>query len=127
MKTFFFPLFILFLCTAEAQTLDGFSPNSSKTQLELEEEFMNTVDWDAFKTHLKRLTAKPHVAGDKANEEVRDYMYKVMAEAGWESKLYPYDMYMSNQPGASAVELVTPVRMPLNHVFHVPYSFHHLR
>ncbi|MEQ9403894.1 MAG: M28 family peptidase [Cyclobacteriaceae bacterium] len=115
MKRFLF-LTLLIVCYSysNAQNLDGFAAKSQQAQKELESQFIETVDVDAFKRHLKTLTAKPHVAGNKANEDVRDYMFNVMKEAGWESKLYPYDIYMSKEPGNSIVELVTPIRQPLS-------------
>lgn len=110
--TFFLITLISF--SSFAQNLDGFSNNSQSSQKSLEKEFVKSVNDDSFKKHLMALTAKPHVAGNKANEEVRDYMYKVMEDAGWESELYPYDIYMANNPGNSVVEIVTPKRQPLS-------------
>ena len=97
-----------------SQEIDGFTAASLKVQQDLEDQFLKTVDFNSFKGHLKTLTAKPHVAGSKANEEVRDYMFRIMKDAGWDVQLYPYDIYMSKEPGNSSVELVTPVRLPLN-------------
>lgn len=113
-KTLLLLLTIVSHVIVNAQDLDGFSATSLSIQKETENEFLKTVESESFKKHLKALTAKPHVAGNKANEEVRDYMFNVMKDAGWESKLYPYDMYMSNKPGNSIVEIVTPIRQPLN-------------
>lgn len=100
--------------TSVSQNLDGFMANSLEGQAQIESSFLENVDETSFKKHLEKLTAKPHVAGNPANEEVRDYMFDVMKNAGWESQLYPYDIYMSNNPGNSIVELVTPIRQPLN-------------
>lgn len=99
---------------AFAQELDGFTADSQQAERAIEQQFLETVNSDAFKVHLKALTAKPHVAGSKANEVVRDYLVKVMGSAGLEVALYPYDIYMSKEPGNSIVELVTPIRQPLN-------------
>ncbi|MEM6525138.1 MAG: M28 family peptidase [Bacteroidota bacterium] len=109
-----FSFLVLFPTCVYSQIIDGFTTSTAPKQKLLEQDFKNLVDPGAFKEHLKILTAKPHVAGNKANEEVRDYMFKVMQEAGFESTLYPYDIYMSKEPGRSAVELVTPFRQPLN-------------
>ncbi len=99
---------------SNAQELDGFTNESLNAQQQLENQFLETVNNDAFKKHLKTLTAKPHTAGNKANEDVRDYMVKVMKDAGWDVELYPYDIYMSKEPGNSIIELVTPIRQPIN-------------
>tara|TARA_R110002051_G_scaffold257435_3_gene316409 strand:+ start:203 stop:2296 length:2094 start_codon:yes stop_codon:yes gene_type:complete len=97
-----------------AQELDGFTTNSKRTEHDIEQQFLKTVNFDSFKEHLKIITSKPHVSGNKANEVVRDYLSKVMRTAGLDVALYPYDIYMSKEPGNSIVELVTPVRQPLN-------------
>ncbi|MFT4737162.1 MAG: N-acetylated-alpha-linked acidic dipeptidase [Cyclobacteriaceae bacterium] len=111
-----FPLVALLVLinTSTAQKLDGFTPNSAAAQQQIETTFNQSIDSTSFKKHLQKLTAKPHVAGNPANEEVRDYMATVMDEAGWDVQLYPYDMYMSKEPGTSLIEVVTPIRQPLN-------------
>lgn len=102
-------------CTVTfSQKIDGFAATSVKTQQETEGKFLETVDVSTFKQHLRTLTAKPHVAGSKANEEVQNYMAKVMGDAGWDVKMYPYDIYMSKEPGNSLIEIVTPIRQPLS-------------
>ncbi len=99
---------------ATAQSNDGFLAQSQTKEKQVEDYFLETVDFDQYKIHLKTLTQKPHVAGSKANEEVRDYMANVMKNAGLKVELYPYDIYMSKNPGTSLIELVTPIREPLN-------------
>ncbi len=99
---------------ATAQSNDGFLAQSQTKEKQVEDYFLETVDFDQYKIHLKTLTQKPHVAGSKANEEVRDYMANVMKNAGMKVELYPYDIYMSKNPGTSLIELVTPIREPLN-------------
>ncbi len=115
MKRFLFvSLFFCLSNHAFAQEIDGFTTDSEKTELQTEQQFLKNIDETAFKKHLKALTVKPHVSGNKANEDVRDYMASVMRNAGLEVDLYPYDIYMSNQPGTSMLEIVTPVRQPLS-------------
>ena len=111
-------LLVASLCLAvgitQAQSLTGFSPESSKTQLQTEKQFLENVQSERFKLHLENLTKHPHIAGTKANEDVRDYMIKTMDDAGWSVKTFPYEVYMSAGPGESSVALVTPIRQPLN-------------
>ncbi len=114
MKYSIVALIFMVTCFQSAIAQEGFTTETAQNQQKLEADFKEAVDTEAFKKHLKALTAKPHVAGNKANEDVRDYMAKVMREAGLEVQLYPYDIYMSKEPGESIVELVTPVRLPLN-------------
>ncbi|GAB3020286.1 transferrin receptor-like dimerization domain-containing protein [Cyclobacterium sediminis] len=122
-------LFLGLTFNLQAQSrLDGFSESESKTQTDLEDLFLKKVDFPSFKNHLKTITANPHTAGSKANEEVRDYLINVMAKANLETKLYPYDVYIPKNPGTSTVEIVTPKRQPLNQMEDIipdnPYSSH---
>ena len=79
-----------------------------------EEFFLSNVDENSFKSHLKKLTERPHVAGSVENENVRDYMSLIMEEAGFEVTQYPYDIYLSSKPGTSELSIVKPKRMQLN-------------
>ena len=79
-----------------------------------EEYFLSNVDENSFKSHLKKLTERPHVAGSIENENVRDYISLIMKEAGFEVTQYPYDIYLSNKPGTSELSIVKPKRMQLN-------------
>lgn len=98
--------------TAQYQT--GYTPESAINQQSVESEYLEAVDFQKFRKHLEQLTRKPHVAGTQANREVADYIASVMQEAGMEVNRYPYDIYMSGDGGSSGVELVTPIRLPLN-------------
>ena len=90
-----------------------FSQNNIEEK-EVEKLFLNLVNPDSFKSHLKELTKKPHVAGSIANEQVQNYIKETMSNAGLKAMLYPYDVYMSKEPGNSLVEIVLPSREPLN-------------
>ncbi len=91
-----------------AQGQDGFMGKSLDGEREVERSFLESVDLTSFEQHLKRLTEKPHIAGSIENEAVRDYMAKVMEKAGMTVKLYPYDLYMSKNPGTSLIEIISP-------------------
>ena len=92
----------------QAQNLVGFSKKDADIQLQLEDEFRKKIDETSFKTHLKTLTKHPHIAGTPANEIVKDYIVESMSQAGLEVATYPYEVYMSNGPGESVVEIITP-------------------
>lgn len=98
----------------EAQTLDGFTKDTDEKQRQIEKKFKETVDFSRFKTHLTAITSDPHPAGTLANEKVKDYMVESMKQAGWDVKVYPYDLYMTKGQGESLIELVYPIRKPLN-------------
>ncbi|MDA8686482.1 M28 family peptidase [Robiginitalea sp.] len=97
-----------------AQDIYGYRASNAEEQEKVETEFLNAVDYDAYREHLRQITQEPHLAGTPANERVADYLVRVMEGAGMSVKRYPYDVYMSLDGGTSSVELVTPTRMPLN-------------
>lgn len=112
----------------EAQTLDGFTKDTDEKQRQIEKKFKETVDFSRFKTHLTAITSDPHPAGTLANEKVKDYMVESMKQAGWDVKVYPYDLYMTKGQGESLIELVYPIRKPLNQQEYIvkenPFSTH---
>ncbi|SFR33312.1 N-acetylated-alpha-linked acidic dipeptidase [Robiginitalea myxolifaciens] len=97
-----------------AQNYRGYSQESTENQKAVETAFLEAVDFSIFREHLKQLTLQPHVAGTPANDEVANYIAQVMEMAGMRVERYPYDIYMSTDGGNSAVELVQPLRLPLN-------------
>ncbi|MBL7876838.1 MAG: M28 family peptidase [Cyclobacteriaceae bacterium] len=97
-----------------AQNFTGFSANSQAVQTKTEETFLSLQESERYKNHLKNLTKEPHIAGSKANERVRDYMADVMRKAGFQIEIFPYDIYLPVMPGTAYVELVEPIRLPLN-------------
>tara|TARA_B100001093_G_scaffold520095_1_gene612653 strand:+ start:3968 stop:6046 length:2079 start_codon:yes stop_codon:yes gene_type:complete len=107
-------LFLLSLISLSAAAQTGYTTSDWKNQLATEELFTNLIDDTRFKTHLKELTKKPHVAGSKANNDVIDYIAKSMSNGGLAVKKYPYDVYMSKAPGESYLEIVQPKRQPLS-------------
>jgi N-acetylated-alpha-linked acidic dipeptidase len=121
-------ILITLIGTAIGQDLQGFYKSSIEKELAIEKQFLEKVDFSRFITHLEQLTKEPHVAGSPANERVQAYMAKIMQDAGFESKLYPYDLYMSKEPGESLIEIVTPFRKPINQQENIiaedPFSDH---
>ncbi|NEV93327.1 M28 family peptidase [Psychroflexus sp. YR1-1] len=114
MKGFLFSFSLLIAATLQAQDLTGYSLEASRTQLELETRFRESIDSTRFKSHLKTLTEHPHIAGTPANEKVKDYIVKSMSQAGLDVENYPYDIYMSSGPGESLVEVMTPESIVLD-------------
>jgi len=94
----------------------------------IEKTFLELQDSNRFKKHLYNLTQEPHIAGSPENERVRDYIAKSMREAGLKVEIFPYDVYLPVMPGSTSVELVKPIRMPLNNREYIydedPYSSH---
>lgn len=104
----------LSLTAAQAQKFTGFTPARQATEEKAEAEFKKHQSSAAFKKHLEMLSSVPHVAGTPENEKVRDYIAETMRKAGWQVDIYPHDIYLPKGPGEIAVELVEPIRQPLN-------------
>ncbi|MBN7810628.1 M28 family peptidase [Algoriphagus sp. H41] len=93
---------------------DGFLPSQLPGQKKFEADFLKAVDYSRFKVHLQELTKDPHIAGTPENELVKDYMVKIMSDAGMNVKVWPYDVYLPNNPGKSELQLISPVAMTLS-------------
>jgi N-acetylated-alpha-linked acidic dipeptidase len=107
----------LLLCSlyAHAQkSISGFSVSNQSKQEKVEQEYRTKQSSERFKNHLQQLTSVPHLAGTPENEKVRDYIADVMRKAGLQVEIFPHDIYLSKSPGESLVEVVEPIRMPLN-------------
>ncbi len=117
MKKNLLSLFVLLCLTinlASAQSLHGFSKSNETTQLKIEQLLLSLPKSEGFKNHLQALTKEPHLAGSPANKRVADYISAAMQKAGWSVERPPYDIYLPTGPGEIALEIVTPLRMPLN-------------
>ena len=99
MKFNVFTLLCIFCFTIQLSQAqyEGYSQSRWETQLQIEEAFFKQINTTSFKTHLKKLTERPHVVGSEANAEVQRYMGEVMQRAGFEVTQYPYDLYLPNK------------------------------
>lgn len=111
-----------------AQQIRGFSSRDLGRQLTVEKRLQDLPTPKGFEAHLRALTQEPHVAGSPANDRVADYMAEAMAKAGMTVEKHPYDIYLPQGPGDIKIELVTPIRLPLNNKEYVlpedPFSNH---
>ncbi len=109
--------FLLLLAVAgylPAQAPSGFAGDRGPAERELEELFLSLPGSETFREHLRALTREPHRAGSPENNRVADYMVTAMERAGLAVERFPYDIYMPAGPGEASIELVTPIRQPLN-------------
>lgn len=125
-----FPL-IMLLCIANiaaAQPISGFSAIRSQEEQKIEDLLLTLPKSEAFKAHLRQLTLEPHLAGSPENKRVADYMSQAMEKAGLSVERPPYDIYLPTGPGEVEIEIVTPIRMPLNNKEYIleedPFSAH---
>lgn len=93
---------------------DGFFKNQIENQKKFESDYLKAVDYDRFKVHLSELTKNPHIAGTPENELVKDYLVKIMGDAGMNVKVWPYDVYLPNHPGKSELQIISPVQLTLS-------------
>jgi N-acetylated-alpha-linked acidic dipeptidase len=93
---------------------DGFLPSQLSGEKAFEQKFLNSDKFSRFKGHLTELTKNPHIAGTPENELVKDYIVKIMSDAGMDVKVWPYDVYLPNHPGKSELQIISPVQMTLS-------------
>jgi N-acetylated-alpha-linked acidic dipeptidase len=91
----------------------GSAVAQNSTQQDIENAYKSSIYPSSFKTHLQRLTERPHVAGSENNKMVQDYIYNIMDKATFKVEQYPYDVYIPATPGVSLIEIVTPKRQTL--------------
>lgn len=100
--------------TLHAQDYDGFFPKDYSKAKSIETDYLNAVQFDRFKVHLKELTKAPHIAGTPENQAVAAYITKIMENSGMEVTSYPYDVYLPNHPGESLLQIISPETMTLS-------------
>ncbi|MEI7582084.1 M28 family peptidase [Runella sp.] len=105
---------LLGTCVQAQKIISGFTPSNQTKQEKAEQEYRTKQSAERYKNHLYKLTSVPHLAGTPENEKVRDYIVDVMRKAGLQVEIFPHDIYLSKSPGESIVEVVEPIRMPLN-------------
>ncbi len=104
-------LFIANVCIGQ----DTFTKEESNTSIsDIYSLFLTQQSAERYQKHLYNLTQEPHITTSKNNEKVRDYIVDVMKKTGLEVEVFPYDVYLPVMPGTASVELVTPIRLPLN-------------
>lgn len=92
----------------------GFAASSAARQAYCEALFLDLPSSDAFREHLRILTANPHPAGSAAQREVGHYIGRVMRAAGFTVREHPYDVYLPQLTDDVEAHIVTPVAMALS-------------
>ncbi len=100
--------------TAQDPTLTGFTAQRAAIQLACEARFLELPRSDAFREHLRTITANPHPAGSAAQARVGEYLAGAMERAGLDVTNYPYDVYLPELTDDVEVHIVTPVAMQLS-------------
>jgi N-acetylated-alpha-linked acidic dipeptidase len=92
----------------------GFVASNSARQAYCEARFLELPSGDAFREHLRIITAAPHPTGSAAQVEVGHYLGRVMKAAGFAVREYPYDVYLPQLTDDVEAHIVTPVAMRLS-------------
>jgi len=117
------PLLVASLVAAERATgqstlqIDapvGFAAANAARQAFCEARFRALPSGDAFREHLRIITANPHPAGSAAQIEVGHYLGRVMKAAGMTVREHPYDVYLPQLTDDVEAHIVTPIAMQLN-------------
>ena len=98
----------------EIQAPVGFSAANAARQAYCEARFLELPSSDAFREHLRILTANPHPTGSAQQVEVGNYLDRVMTAAGFSVTQHPYDVYLPQLTDDVEVHIVTPVAMQLS-------------
>ncbi len=94
--------------------LTGFSAMGAEAQAMCEARFLDLPSSDAFREHLRVITANPHPTGSAAQVEVGHYLGRVMKAAGFTVREHPYDVYLPQLTDDVEAHIVTPVAMRLS-------------
>ena len=92
----------------------GFSTQLAARQEFCEQRFLELPSSDAFREHLRIITAAPHPTGSAQQVEVGNYLERVMKAAGMTVRKHPYDVYLPQLTDDVEVHIVSPVAMRLS-------------
>jgi N-acetylated-alpha-linked acidic dipeptidase len=92
----------------------GFSSVTAANQQVCEDLYLTLPTGDAFREHLRIITANPHPAGSAQQVEVANYLTRVMKAAGMSVRQDDYDVYLPQLTDDVEVHIVTPEPMQLS-------------
>ena len=100
--------------SVEVEVPVGFTDTNAARQAYCEALFLDLPSSDAFREHLRILTARPHPAGSEAQREVAHYIGRVMKAAGLSVREHHYDVYLPQLTDDVEAHIVTPEPMALS-------------
>lgn len=100
--------------TVEHPVPVGFTADNATRQAWCEARFLELPSSDAFREHLRIITANPHPAGSAAQIEVGHYLGRVMRAAGFTVRDHPYDVYLPQLTDDVEAHIVTPEPLRLS-------------
>jgi N-acetylated-alpha-linked acidic dipeptidase len=97
-----------------APSLTGFAAAARAWQEQCEARLQELPTRQAFREHLRTITAEPHPTGSAAQLRVAAYLAATMERAGLQVERAEYDVYLPQLDGlVNEVEIVRPVRLRL--------------
>jgi N-acetylated-alpha-linked acidic dipeptidase len=98
---------------ADHVTLKGFTPESSKTELEWETKFKAIPEPARMREAMKLLSARPHHVGSPYDKQNAEWMRDQFKSYGWDAKLEEFDVLFPT-PKERVLELIAPTRYTAN-------------
>lgn len=90
----------------------GFSPSAARSEQEAEGRFRQGISTEAMAAIHREATRRPHMAGTPASLEVADLMRRRLQEAGLETEVHDYQVWLS-APRRISVEMTAPAQEAL--------------
>ena len=107
--------FIIFsLSNVAAQSLMGFSDESSQVQLQLEADYDKLLNANNLDEWMKYLSAEPHHVGSPYDKKVVDFVAAKFKEWGYDVRVEKFDVLFPT-PKLRLVELVAPTKFTHAH------------
>ena len=109
-------LSILFYLTPafgeDSKTLDGFSPENSRIQLQFEKRLKDKISPAQIEKHLEWLTSFPHRAGSEGAKKTADYILRNLKAYGFDVEMVRYEGFLP-APVSTEIRLIKPVEEKL--------------
>ncbi|HEY1952997.1 MAG TPA: M28 family metallopeptidase [Gemmatimonadaceae bacterium] len=110
-------LLLLAICllpgSLRAQTLPGYSPQSSEIERAVEADVIATPSPASASAHSRFLSLQPHMAGTPAQARTRDYVIDQMKSWGLETEVRTYSVWMPH-PTSTRAWRISPNPIELN-------------
>src|SRR4051812_3054662 len=92
--------------SAQPQTITGFRDVQAESQIE--KTFLAVPDAQRAGEHLRILTSEPHMASTPEDRKTADYVAQKFREAGLDTKIVEYKVWLAGKPDEVSLEIVYP-------------------
>ncbi len=104
---------LAFTPTAADDTLRGFTPASSRTQLAWEEKFKAIPEPAKMREAMRILSARPHHVGSAYGKQSAEWIRDQFRSYGWKTEIEEFDVLFPT-PRERVVEMVAPTKFVAN-------------